>query len=266
MTKEQGQKIKEERLGTTRLNKHNEEMKVIEYNSNADITVEFQDEYKTHVHTAWDNFVKGGVRNPYRKSIFGVGVIGEKYPISINSTFLKEYKTWAGILQRCFDSKKKIELPTYKEATICDEWLLYENFYEWLHNQENFDKWLNGDKWNIDKDIIVKGNKLYSPETCCLVPGYVNIIFTKRNNYRGDYPIGVYKPKNSNKYKARCHVGTGEKDRTIGYFNTCEEAFNAYKNVKEKYIKEVAQEEYKLGNITKACYEAMMKYEVEITD
>jgi hypothetical protein len=167
---------------------------------------------------------------------------------------------------RCLDKKEKErdKSVTYKEVVCCEEWLLYENFYEWIHNQKNFKKWLNG-KFTLDKDILVKGNKFYSPETCCLVPENVNKLFIKHGNARGEYPIGVVYHKASNSFVAQAHDGTG-KQVYLGCYDTPEKAFLAYKTYKEALIKQVAKIEYENENITKECYEAMMKYEVEITD
>ena len=173
------------------------------------------------------------------------------------------------MLQRCYDFKFKNKYPTYKDVTCCKDWLLFDNFYEWINSQENFDKWLKGDRWELDKDIIVKYNKVYAPDTCCLVSPKINCLFTKCNIVRGDYPIGVTYDKKSMRYEARISISNNRncKSRSQGKYATPEDAFYiGYKPYKEKYIKQVAQEEYDKGNITKRCYDAMMNYKVEITD
>ena len=191
--------------------------------------------------------------------------MGNKYPAKINGKLLKEYESWTKMLQRCYSNKYKEKRPTYQNVTCCEEWLLYENFYEWLHSQENFEQWLNGERWEVDKDILVKGNKIYSPDTCCLVPHGVNCLFTKCNKNRSDLlPLGVR--RSWRKFKAICQNPFTKKQEYIGLYSTIEEAFRAYKQYKENIIKQVAEVEYNKGNITKRCYEAMMKYEVEITD
>lgn len=173
------------------------------------------------------------------------------------------------MLQRCYDIKYQNRYPTYQDVTCCNEWLLFENFYEWLHSQENFDKWYNGKRWEVDKDILIKGNKLYSPNTCCLVSPKINCLFTKCNIVRGEYPIGVTYDKKSMRYEARISIsnnGNG-KSRSQGEYPTPEDAFYlGYKPYKEKYIKQIAQEEYDKGNISTQCYKAMINYKVEITD
>lgn len=239
-------------------------MKIVEYNNTSDIIVEFQDDYRFRVNTTYSNFKNGQCKNPYTKSVYGHGIVGTKYPVSFNCEAIKEYGLWANMLKRCFYEKTKKRQPAYKDATCCNEWLNYETFYEWLHNQENFDKWYHGKRWALDKDIIVKGNKIYSPDTCCLVPQNVNCLLLKRDASRGDLPLGVR--KNGDKFEANCGNPFTGKREALGSYDTVEEAFNVYKQHRENYIKQVAEIEYKSGNITKPCYEALMNYSIEIDD
>ena len=239
-------------------------MRIIHYNNCNDIVIEFQDQYKAKIHTKYNNFLFGKIKNPYFASVNGVGISGNKYPISVNGKSTKEYEAWQQMLCRCFDEELKERNPTYKEVDCCSEWLLFENFYEWLHSQENFDKWLNGERWAIDKDIIIKGNKVYSPDVCCLVPHNVNSLFTKCDASRGDMCIGVYKQKD--KFLALCHNPFTNKREYYGSFETQKQAFEIYKKHKEDIIKQVAQIEYDNKNIIKKCYDAMMNYQVEIVD
>ena len=258
------EKLKRERIGQKRINNQGLEMECIDYNGVADITVKFYDpEYITEKRL-WKDFNKGTIKNLNYHNVFGVGVTGNKYPTRENGEHTKEYISWIGMLRRCCNEKYKEKNTTYADVQCCDEWLLFENFYEWLHSQDNFEKWYNNDKWALDKDIVCKGNKIYSPETCCLIPNNVNVLFTKRDNVRGNYPIGVCYHKKINMYQAYCHKN-GEQIY-LGYFDTPEKAFNAYKKYKEDLVKQIAQEEFDKRNITEKCYNAMMNYEVEITD
>lgn len=250
---------KNSRIGETNLNNQGCLMKIIEYNYYNDIKVEFQDNFHGVVHTKYCHFKSGGVKNPYHPDVLNVGISGNKY-----KNKGKEYVTWRFMLIRCFDKDYKQKMPTYENATCCEEWLLFENFYEWLHEQPNFDKWKNLKLSAIDKDILFKNNKLYSPTTCCLVPLEINALFVKCDGKRGDLPIGVTYNKQHEKYQVRCSLNNHNVN--LGYYDTIEEAFFVYKRYKEKVVKQIAQEEYDKGNITKQCYEAMLRYEVEITD
>lgn len=257
---------KRQRIGEEKLNNQNCLMKIVEYNSADDIIVEFQDKYKAKVHTQYKSFLNGSIKNPYKTSVCGVGIIGVKYPMSIDKKQTKEYIAWCNMLNRCYGDKTLKRYYTYKDVTCCDEWLYYENFYEWLHNQENFNKYENGDKWAVDKDILIKGNKVYSPETCCLVPHNINMLFVKNNKTRGNLPIGVHFDRKRNKYRAECRNPFINKVKKIGRYQTLEEAFQSYKKYKENIIKQVAEYEYSKSNITEQCYKAMMNYKVEIDD
>lgn len=167
------------------------------------------------------------------------------------------YSAWTSMLERCYSEKYHDKKPTYKGCVVCKEWLTFSSFKEWFDSQENGFK----EGYVLDKDIIVKGNKLYSPQTCCIIPPELNSLITNRKNHRGKFPVGVHRVK-SGRYQARL----GAKRLNIGVFNTPEEAFNAYKNAKERYIREIAEKYFKEGKITKKVYLALIEYKVEITD
>ena len=123
-----------------------------------------------------------------------------------------------------------------------------------------------GETMCLDKDILCKGNKVYSRETCIFVPQKINSLFVKSDKSRGKDPIGVYQLPNGN-YQVRCGNSYGERIY-LGLYSTKEEAFRVYKNYKEKVIKEVI-DSYE-GKIPEPFYsrlkEAMYNYEVEIDD
>ena len=118
----------------------------------------------------------------------------------------------------------------------------------------------------LDKDILCKGNKIYSRDTCIFVPQRINLLFTKRDNSRGDNPIGVSDLPSGN-YQVKCNNGYG-KSVYLGSYLTKEESFKVYKQYKEKIIKEVI-DSYE-GRIPEPFYsrlkKAMYNYEVEIDD
>lgn len=111
-----------------------------------------------------------------------------------------------------------------------------------------------------DKDILFPGNKIYSPGTCCIVPQKINVLVAERKGLENKYPTGIYQCNNG----FRVDVRFGGKEKTIGTYNTVEEAVGIYKNVKEKYIHDVA-EKYK-GKIPEIAYQSLKNWTVEITD
>lgn len=265
-TKEERDEIKKIRLNQEVVTNQGYVAKCINYNNAHDIIIEFQDKYKARVHTSWQMFQQGKTLNPYHPKRHGE-IKGNKYPSVINGFFVKEYILWENMIIRCCDKKEKEKSKnhSYQNVICCDEWLNYENFYEWLHSQSNFDKWYEGKRWAVDKDIFVKRNKIYSPENCCLVSQNVNCLFLKREAERGIYPIGVSYKENEG-FVAACNNPLTNRREELGCYSTPEKAFVAYKNYKEDIIKQVAKIEYNKGNITKECYEAMLNYMVEIND
>lgn len=182
-------------------------MKIIDYKNYNKITVQFQDEFKAIVNTAYREFKKGVVRNPNAKSVVNIGVIGNEETMdSIDHTkHLKSYVVWRNMIIRCYSEDSLKEKPTYKGCTVCEEWHNYTNFKKWYN--ENYYE-IEEDVICLDKDILVKGNKVYSSDTCIFVPQTINKLFTKRNIERGDTPIGVVKVKD--KYYSCCSNGKGE--------------------------------------------------------
>ena len=193
-----------------------------------------------------------------RSLVFGVGVNDWGSSIKVNGRNLQEYDLWHCMLRRCFDEKRKQEHPTYKDVTCSKEWLSMTSFIEDVSQMKGFG--LSG--WELDKDILQKGNKLYSKDTCCFVPHEINMLLTKRDNARGEYPIGVYFHKASGKFKA--YLTINGKMKHLGYFNTPEQAFQAYKLAKEAYIKAVAEKWKHL--LDEWVFQALMSYEVAIDD
>jgi hypothetical protein len=192
------------------------------------------------------------------KNICEIGYLGEVADLNKDKVYNKLYTTWFNMMQRCYDEKELIKYPTYKDCFVIDDWLCFKNFYTWAI--QNYNPYTM-QKWHLDKDLLIKGNKIYSPETCCFVPQDVNSLLTKTDAKRGDLPIGV---KKSYKNRFQAVLSKGKKDVYIGYFNTIEEAFQAYKKAKEEYIKEVA-DKWK-DQIDPRVYQALQDYKVEITD
>lgn len=245
------------RVGETHKTNKGDLCTIIEYINYANCTVKFED--GTIVDKRQYHKVKNGsVDNPYRPSVFGIGYMGVgEYKSRINNEQLKTYSCWRSMMERGYSNKYKKKYPTYKDVTVCEEWHNFQNFAKW--HEENYNpETMKG--WELDKDILVKGNKIYSPETCCFVPKEINYLLTKSDSIRGELPIGV--KKSGNKFQSR--VLKNRISHSLGTYKTSEEAFQVYKEVKEKYIKEVA-DKWK-GKISDRVYQAMYNYTVEITD
>ena len=167
------------------------------------------------------------------------------------------------MLERCYSDTLKKKYPTYEGCEVSDNFKSYEYFYEWCHEQVGFGNDGNGNPFHLDKDLLVKGNKVYSENTCVFIPREINLLLTKRTATRGEYLIGVCWHNTKKAFVAQVSKNKG-KQEYLGLFNTELEAFNAYKQAKESFIKEQA-EKWK-SQIDPRAYEALMKYEVNIDD
>lgn len=259
-----GSKI--DRVGEENINNFGSKIIITRYGSARDIDVHFPEYNWTFKHTAYKEFKSGKIKCPYERRVFGIGYIGEgKYKVSENGKKTKCYRTWQNMLQRCYDEKQRYKNPTYINCEVCDEWYCYQNFAKWYYN--NYYE-IENEVMSLDKDILCKGNKIYSPENCIFVPNNINILFIKSDKTRGEYPIGIDYNKSSGKFRARCSIydfkENKNKNEYLGLYDTPEKAFKVYKQFKEKYIKEVA-DHYK-EQIPDKLYDALYNYEVEITD
>ena len=234
------------------------EFKILKYNDNKNVEIQF---LKTGFETvAQLGHIKNGcVKDPYLPSVYGVGILGNKYPSKVNGRNTKEYDLWCSMLKRCYSDVYKKKRPTYEGCKVSENFLHYEYFYEWCNKQIGF-----GNKdWQLDKDLLVKGNKVYSEYYCVFIPQEMNKVLTKRENMRGEHLIGVCWRNKSKAFVAVVSKNKGKQEH-LGLFNTELEAFNAYKEAKESFVKEQANK-WK-DKIDDRAYEALMNYEVEITD
>lgn len=237
------------------------EFEIIEYINSSQVIIKLVSDVHNFVKTTQYATLKNGeIKNPFHKSVYNVGFIGVgNYVAKVNRKNTPYYNIWKTMIQRCYDKKFQQKYPTYKDCTVCEEWHNFQNFAKWY--EENYYE-VDGEQMHLDKDIIVKGNKVYSPETCIFVPERINYLFLKSNSSRGNLPIGVC--KNGNKYVSFLKGYEQVKNGYLGMFNTIEEAFCIYKKTKEEYIRQIANE-YKT-KIPKKLYELLIKYKVEITD
>ena len=232
--------------------------KVLKYNDSANVVIQFLNTRFETVATLC-NIGKGEVKYPYSPSVFGVGILGTKYPSEVNGVKTKEYVLWKSMLQRCYSDSFKKKRPTYEGCEVSDKFKSYEYFYEWCHSQVGF----GNQDWHLDKDLLIKGNKVYNESTCVFLPKEINLLLIKRDNNRGEHLIGVCWHKKDNAFVAKVAKNKGKREY-LGFFKTEIEAFNAYKEAKESFIKEQANK-WK-SQIDERAYNALMNYQVDITD
>ena len=240
------------RLGEVRKNNFGTDMKIIRYETCEDIDVQFLDgNYYVFQHTTYPNFKNGCIKNPYDKSVFGIGYVGDgKYQTRVNGVNTIYYNTWHDMIRRCYNEGTKDKFPAYYGiCKVCNQWLNMQIFSEWF--EEN--KYECGERLHIDKDILYPGNKIYSPDTCILVPQRINMLFMNKPNKRG-LPNGIRKAYG--KYLAKYN------NEELGSYTTLEDAYNVYAAKKEENIKQIADKYKEL--IPEKLYVALCNYKVKI--
>lgn len=169
----------------------------------------------------------------------------------------KEYEDWNSMLKRCYVRGKNHS--SYSDKYVSDDWKNFQNFAEWATKQPNFGR----DGWHLDKDLLVKGNIVYSEETCVYLPQEINsFIKRKRGN---DLPLGV---DISYKYDGtpffRVQGSESGKVVYLGMFFDLEEAFMCYKKHKEGLAKDLARKWKR--ELPENAYLALLNYTVNIED
>lgn len=192
-----------------------------------------------------------------KKLIFGVGYNSRKLQVRFGNKTDVKYEVWRGMLRRCYSEADLIKHPTYIGCHSDPAWHDYSIFYDWMSTVAH-----RPDGWHLDKDLLFKGNKLYSDETCVFLPQQINVLFTKRKAKRGDYPIGVHYNHRDDLFQVSCNDVNGKM-----WHSYCKDpmtAFARYKEKKESVIKYWA--DFYKRDLEGRAYNALYAYEVEITD
>lgn len=147
------------------------------------------------------------------------------------------YVKWSGMLERCYSTKTQEIHPTYKGCTVCKEWLTFSNFRKWMVTQD----W---EGMQLDKDLLFKGNKVYSPETAVFVSNKINNFILTSGGARGNYLIGCSWDKSSESFKAEVNIPSLGKRINLGRYNTEIEAHLVWKKRKHELACELADSEY----------------------
>jgi hypothetical protein len=180
------------------------------------------------------------------KLVQGVGINDCGDSVKINGQHIQSYRCWVHMIQRCYNQKRLSKYPTYVECTVASEWLYFSNFKKWhdANYREGFD---------LDKDILFEGNKVYSANTCRFVPHYINLLLTTRRVIN-NLPIGI--SKHGNNYAAFCSDGN------CGRLSKCSSDIqylvNWYSETKTKVVREVATRALLTGDIQQDVFDALV--------
>ena len=189
--------------------------------------------------------------------IYGVGFNDRKHPVRENGIHIKEYALWFAMMARCYSEAAQKNQKSYIGCEVSENFKSYSYFYEWCQNQAGF----NQKGFELDKDLLAKGNREYHPNKYVFIPKEINSSLKTSSKSRGDLPIGVCKDKGGG-FKAQLRNWVGRKH--LGTFPAPELAFQAYKAAKEQAIKDMANK-WK-DQIDPCAYDALIAYQVEITD
>lgn len=257
-------------------------IKVINYINNRTVEIEFIDwdkdmsnkerlmiqapEYRYTKTVEMQEIRRRTIGNRYRKSVLGVGYIGDgKYRSTINAERTKEYAVWRDMIRRCY--APKVHQKSYLGIKVIQQWHNFQIFANW-YTLNNYESTICKHK-ELDKDISIRGNNTYSSEACLIVPNSINMLFVGHPKKDRKCPIGVN--PSGDRYTA--NITEDGIKYYLGTFDTANQAFHVYKESREIYIKEKANEfwnsldaQTKLKDMPQRVYKALMEYTVEIDD
>lgn len=182
-----------------------------------------------------------------KKLVYGIGINDADYVVQkfetigyINGKQKQKrvwrcpyYKTWANMLERCYSAGYQERHPTYRGCTVSKEWHTFSNFRAWMEEQDWEGK-------QLDKDLLIEGNKTYSSDTCVFVTQAVNKFTADSGAARGEWLIGVYWDKEKGKFKTQCSNPFTKKREHLGLFTSEQEAHEAWLKRKLELAHELA--------------------------
>lgn len=228
---------------------------VLEYESCRNVKVKFLDEYGYTTNTTSRVLRIGKLFNPFAPSVCDIGFIGVgEYTSHKDGKKTGAYQDWVGMFYRSYSDDFHAKQPTYKGCEVCGEWHNFQNFAKWRDSVLRFEE-----GFQLDKDLLSKGNKLYGPETCVYVPSQINSILSNSKGLGKELPVGVRLCRTKNKYTAR--LSKFGKEVHLGNFPTPDEAYRAYKTAKEDYVKEVAM--LWKDRVDSRVYDALMNWTLD---
>jgi len=211
------------------------EVRVVKYRNSQNIDIVYMDENRHRAIVTANTLRKGKMKNPYHRSVLGVGYVGVgRYRVSNDGKLTDVYRAWGHMLERCYNSECQEKRPTYIGCFVCPDWLNFQAFAEWFHIQPNSDN----AAFHLDKDLMMEGNKTYGPEFCSFVPGSINSLLTDAGAARGRWPMGV----SANGKGFQAYLSVGGKRIWLGTYATPELAFSVYRRAKEANVKSMAED------------------------
>lgn len=229
------------------------DFKVVKYHNSKSVDIEFVNTgFKTNVQS--NAILIGNARDRSIPTHYSVGILD----VPRGCYNKVAYKIWCDMLRRCYRTPDRVRGRSYLSCSVSDSFKVFSYFEKWLLSQVGFGCM----GYQLDKDLLLKGNKIYSEDTCCLIPKEINQFLLSNNWARGDLPMSVSKHTVNGNYVAS--LQRFGKRYHLGSFDDPNNAFAVYKEAKESYAKELANKWQE--QIESNVYIALMNYKVEITD
>lgn len=242
-------------VGDLHVNNNGCEFRILRLYADGTADIMFTDEYGYQYNTWQQSIGRGETRNPFQTTVMGKGRLGKgpfRAKMKNRSPATVEYRIWVAILTACYDAHYINKKPSTMYHTVCDEWLDYQVFAKWLLNLGYYDSTV----FVFNQSLLGKGSTVYSPETCCYIPIRIrNHLITTRKRGEGILPQGVTWCKRTGSYVAQISLN---KHTSLGRFDRVSLAALAYKEAKENYVKDVANE-YK-HELEPRVYDALMSW------
>lgn len=213
--------------------------------------VRFRDKMAHEMWAYKNNLARGELKNPYHPSLCGVGFMGVgRFSSWSDGKLCPVYSRWANMIKRCYGSPDRNK--SYDDCSVRGDWHSLQEFGAWVTAQPLW----GVERCDVDKDLLIMGNRVYSPDACLLVPARINYLLTRPSISKG-LPVGV--TSKGGLYEAKCRE-QDSKYRSLGAFSCPKDAFNVYRQHKLSVIRSVA-DEYR-SRIDPRLYDALMSYEV----
>jgi len=205
---------------------------VVEYEYSDRVVIKHNDKFGHVQQVQAGHLKRGNIKNPYFPSVHGIGYNGSgKHQVSIGRKHTRAYKKWRSMIERCYSEVYQKKKPSYKGCSVASEWHNFQNFAEWFYSNPYHDL-----DYELDKDILTAGNRVYSPKNCELVPRELNVF--ARSGFNSDgIPMGV--SKRGDKFIARMYINS--KSKHLGIFDSLTDAIEAYVLAKQEYGKQLAE-------------------------
>lgn len=176
------------RTGYTYKTNEGLDVQIIDYIDRHNVLIKFVERPDYQVWSTMQNIKNGQIKYPYLRTLYGIGYYGDgMYTARLNNVKTPQYVKWFSMFSRCYDDKYHEKQPKYIGCSVSEEFHNYQNFAQWYDKRIYACKY----KLELDKDLIVEGNKIYSPSNCCFLPKEINNVLNYKRHDK-EYMTRIY--------------------------------------------------------------------------